>query len=187
MTPGKPTFPGVSPSLMCFALARMKKPIIRYIRNRRGGGLVLPLLLEALRWDCSVNCSAARPRGRPTTLGVTRKWPYIRTSSACGLMPRIRPGSRAINRGEAVRIANGVFRKHLSKEITRDPSVVRKYKRTSGYPNGRAGYEVDHRIPIGLGGKDDPGNLQWLTVERHKEKTASESTLIRYVRTRCRQ
>jgi 5-methylcytosine-specific restriction endonuclease McrA len=40
----------------------------------------------------------------------------------------------------------------------------------SGYPDGRPGYVVDHIIPLYKGGKDTPENMQWITVDQHKEK-----------------
>lgn len=33
------------------------------------------------------------------------------------------------------------------------------------------GYQVDHVQPLCAGGKDEPGNLQWLTVQEHQRKT----------------
>lgn len=33
------------------------------------------------------------------------------------------------------------------------------------------GWEVDHVIPLCNGGPDTPANMQWLTVEAHREKT----------------
>lgn len=33
------------------------------------------------------------------------------------------------------------------------------------------GYQADHVQPLCAGGKDEPGNLQWLTVQEHQRKT----------------
>lgn len=33
------------------------------------------------------------------------------------------------------------------------------------------GYEVDHVRPLCAGGGDHPRNMQWLTVQAHREKT----------------
>lgn len=36
------------------------------------------------------------------------------------------------------------------------------------------GWEVDHRQALVCGGRDEVGNLQWLTVEDHRKKTRAE-------------
>lgn len=41
------------------------------------------------------------------------------------------------------------------------------------------GYEKDHVIPLKCGGADSVENMQWLTVEAHKEKTKREAKLCR--------
>jgi hypothetical protein len=41
------------------------------------------------------------------------------------------------------------------------------------------GYQVDHREALICGGRDELGNLQWLTVAEHKEKTRVEVKLCR--------
>jgi 5-methylcytosine-specific restriction endonuclease McrA len=35
-------------------------------------------------------------------------------------------------------------------------------------------YQIDHRIPLSKGGADPPSNMQWLTTQQHKAKTAQE-------------
>lgn len=63
---------------------------------------------------------------------------------------------------------------------TGEPKVKRSYSnkmeflRSYGYSSVPDGYEVDHIIPLSQGGSDSPDNMQLLTVEQHKEKTASE-------------
>ena len=41
------------------------------------------------------------------------------------------------------------------------------------------GYDIDHKIPLKCGGDDDPANMQWLTKDEHKAKTAREAKLCR--------
>lgn len=41
------------------------------------------------------------------------------------------------------------------------------------------GYQVDHREALVCGGRDELGNLQWLTVEEHRAKTRVEVKLCR--------
>jgi len=48
------------------------------------------------------------------------------------------------------------------------------FKRMTGYPQGRPGYEVDHIVPLARGGADKPSNMQWLTIPAHREKTRWE-------------
>lgn len=48
----------------------------------------------------------------------------------------------------------------------------------TGRPRGRCpGWEIDHVVPLKCGGDDLPVNMQWLTVDDHKEKTRRESRL----------
>jgi len=47
--------------------------------------------------------------------------------------------------------------------------------RQTGYPNGRKGYVVDHRIPLECGGADIPSNMQWQTVQAAKIKDRTEA------------
>ncbi|MEI6080132.1 MAG: HNH endonuclease signature motif containing protein [bacterium] len=54
--------------------------------------------------------------------------------------------------------------------IQRSEKAKNVFMKRSGYPNGRPGYVVDHIIPLYKGGEDTPENMQWLTVEQHKEK-----------------
>jgi len=36
------------------------------------------------------------------------------------------------------------------------------------------GYQIDHRMPLGHGGADEPANMQWLSVDANRAKTARE-------------
>jgi len=51
---------------------------------------------------------------------------------------------------------------------------VRQYKKTTGFPKGRPGYEIDHITPLHKGGCDSQENMQWLTIEDHRKKTGRE-------------
>lgn len=37
------------------------------------------------------------------------------------------------------------------------------------------GWQVDHVVPLKCLGLDEPENMQWLTVEQHKDKTKREA------------
>lgn len=54
--------------------------------------------------------------------------------------------------------------------IKRSAAVIRQFKQQTGYPSGRAGYVIDHIIPLKRGGCDHPGNMQWQTINEAKEK-----------------
>lgn len=41
------------------------------------------------------------------------------------------------------------------------------------------GWQVDHITPLKCGGPDAVGNMQWLTVQAHKDKTAREAKSCR--------
>jgi hypothetical protein len=48
------------------------------------------------------------------------------------------------------------------------------FMKSTGYPNGRKGYVVDHILPLECGGADAPSNMQWQTVEEAKIKDKTE-------------
>jgi hypothetical protein len=54
--------------------------------------------------------------------------------------------------------------------IKRSSSARREFMKTTGYPQGRKGYVVDHIVPLKKGGCDCPENMQWQTKEAAKEK-----------------
>ena len=68
---------------------------------------------------------------------------------------------------------------------TRSKAVRAEFQRqnpcpSTGLPRGACpGYEADHKTPLCIGGKDDPANLRWLTIEEHKAKTRSDVRLCR--------
>jgi 5-methylcytosine-specific restriction endonuclease McrA len=65
--------------------------------------------------------------------------------------------------------------------IHRDGKVIAEFKRENPCPStgkrrGKCpGYDVDHVIQLKCGGPAALGNLQWLTKQAHKEKTAREA------------
>jgi 5-methylcytosine-specific restriction endonuclease McrA len=64
--------------------------------------------------------------------------------------------------------------------ILRSPQAKASFRHTNPCPStGKTtgacrGYQIDHRIPLSKGGADSPSNMQWLTTQQHKAKTAQE-------------
>jgi hypothetical protein len=59
--------------------------------------------------------------------------------------------------------------------ILRSPEARREFMRRSGYPHGRNGYVIDHRVPLECGGSDAPSNMQWETRAEAKAKDRTEA------------
>ena len=58
--------------------------------------------------------------------------------------------------------------------VKRSESNKKEFLRDKGYDKTPYGYEIDHIVPLSQGGSDDPSNMQLLTVDQHKAKTARE-------------
>ena len=61
----------------------------------------------------------------------------------------------------------------LSK-VERSSSEKEKFLKSQGYKKVPPGYEVDHIQPLSKGGQDNPSNMELLTKQQHKQKTANE-------------
>lgn len=67
----------------------------------------------------------------------------------------------------------------------RSPAVRAEFQRlhpcpSTGKPAGACpGWQADHREALICGGRDEVANMQWLTIEAHKEKTRVEVKLCR--------
>lgn len=64
-------------------------------------------------------------------------------------------------------------------QLPRSRSLIRRFARETGYPNGRPGYVVDHKIPLCAGGPDALPNLQWQELVESKVKDRFELQLCR--------
>lgn len=62
----------------------------------------------------------------------------------------------------------------------RSRTQVERFKRLTGYPQGREGYVVDHLIPLACGGPDHPLNMQWQPIAEAKAKDRVELECGRY-------
>lgn len=70
----------------------------------------------------------------------------------------------------------------LAQPTPRHAAVVRAFYRLTGYPHGRPGYVVDHKIPLCLGGADAVSNLMWQTLAESRRKDADERRLCAALR-----
>ena len=58
--------------------------------------------------------------------------------------------------------------------VKRSEANKKEFLKTQGYKSIPYGYQIDHIKPLSEGGSDDPSNMQLLTINQHKEKTARE-------------
>ncbi|MBE2242468.1 MAG: HNH endonuclease [Burkholderiaceae bacterium] len=69
--------------------------------------------------------------------------------------------------------------------VPRSAAVKAEFRRSNPCPSTGStrgacpGWQVDHREALVCGGRDEVGNMQWLSVEEHKAKTRVEVKLCR--------
>lgn len=103
---------------------------------------------------------------------TTRTTP--RTHVTSPMRTRITPRAR-ISRPSAPRVAvpNSVARDERGR-IQRSAAARHTFARSTGFPNGRPGYVIDHIKPLACGGADAPSNMQWQTIAAAKAKDKVE-------------
>jgi len=110
------------------------------------------------------------PRTRSYTPRTRSYTPRIRTYT-----PRTRSytprTSRTRTRSYTPRSNTRISTTHSEKRSEAEKDA---FLRETGFPHGRPGYVVDHRVPLACGGADAPSNMQWQTVEAAKLKDKTE-------------
>ena len=59
-------------------------------------------------------------------------------------------------------------------KVKRSSTAKKEFLESKGYDKVPVGYQVDHKIPLSKGGSDKPENMQLISKEDHKIKTANE-------------
>ena len=59
-------------------------------------------------------------------------------------------------------------------KVARSEEAKRTFEKQTGFPRGRPGYVIDHKVPLACGGADSPSNMQWQTVAEGKAKDKIE-------------
>lgn len=122
--------------------------------------LFTPLLLLFLLGN---NVQAQRGSHSKSTSGSHQKSSYKSPSSS----------SHVTTGHHRSTYATGVARDSHGK-IKRSGEARTTFKKQSGYPHGRKGYVIDHKVPLAKGGCDCPSNMQWQTKEDAKKKDKTE-------------
>ena len=90
-----------------------------------------------------------------------------------------------MTRALALSLAMALLATQHAEALPRSKAARAEFVRThpcpaTGHKRGACpGWQVDHRDALVCGGRDELGNLQWLTVTEHKAKTRVEVKLCR--------
>lgn len=64
----------------------------------------------------------------------------------------------------------------------RNMAARHAFRKATGYPHGRPGFVVDHKLPLCAGGADAVANMQWQAVAAAKVKDIEEKQLCAAIR-----
>jgi hypothetical protein len=76
--------------------------------------------------------------------------------------------------GSTTYISGEHYKKSGLPKVERSSSEKEKFLKSQGYNKVPSGYEVDHIKPLSEGGQDNPSNMQLISKQQHKQKTANE-------------
>ena len=72
-------------------------------------------------------------------------------------------------------VFDGTVKRDSNGRIARSETAKHDYLKMHGYGNKvPPGYQVDHIVPLYAGGKDDPSNMQLISISQHQAKTKSD-------------
>ena len=138
--------------------------------------LLVPFLLPLSILDArqgSSHRSSSRSYSRSTRSKTVHVRSYTRKDgTVVRAHTRSYPGTRAReNRSGTIHARSYSGGRQDSRgHIKRSESAKHAFMRQTGYPRGRSGYVVDHKVALACGGADNPSNMQWQTVAEAKAK-----------------
>lgn len=108
-----------------------------------------------------------------------RKAPEKRASTPSVATPKpatasTPPKASKLKRASTVQTSSGLVTRDERGRIQRSDAARHAFARSTGFPEGRPGYVIDHIIPLACGGADAPSNMQWQTVDQAKAKDRVE-------------
>ena len=73
--------------------------------------------------------------------------------------------------------SNETYKTTGKPKVDRSSSAKKEFLKSKGYTKIPGGYQIDHIVPLSEGGSDTPANMQLISVEQHKKKTAHERSV----------
>ena len=135
-------------------------------QRSRGGGRSRSSSSRSYRAPRS---SYRAPRARAARASAYRA-PRIRTATTRASHPRALTSARS----PRARSYASTAPRDSHGRIRRSQTARRDFMRATGYPRGRPGYVIDHRVALACGGADAPSNMQWQSAAAAKEKDRTE-------------
>jgi hypothetical protein len=140
----------------------VSKKYSKHNSNMKNNSLILLTLFLSL-FLLGNNAQAQRGSHSKSSSGSHQKSSYKSTSASTHVSTGHHRSTYAV----------GVARDSHGK-IKRSSEARTTFKKQSGYPHGRKGYVIDHKVPLAKGGCDCPSNMQWQTKEDAKKKDKTE-------------